>query len=231
MRRAPITVVIPTLDAADGIGPCLAALTEGVAEGLVGELILADGGSTDAIAEVAEAVGARLVEAAPGRGTQLRAGAEEATAPWLLFLHADTVLSPGWTRPVRAHLEAHADRAGYFRLAFDDGAVMARVTAGWANLRSAAFGLPYGDQGLLIHRTLYDRVGGYPDQPLMEDVAIARRLGRARLAAIPATATTSAERYRREGWIRRGSRNLTTLALYLLGAPPERLARRYGKRR
>ncbi|MEL6316509.1 MAG: glycosyl transferase family 2, partial [Pseudomonadota bacterium] len=86
---------------------------------------------------------------------------------------------------------------------------------------------PYGDQGLLISRALYDAVDGYPDQPLMEDVAIARRLGRGGIALLPLAATTSAARYRREGWLRRGLRNWTCLALYFAGVSPERIAARY----
>ena len=222
---APLSVVIPTLDAAHRIGPCLGALGEGIEE-LIHEVILADGGSTDATREAADATGARLVRTAPGRGTQLAAGARAAGGAWLLFLHADTVLAPGWTGAVRRHIAARPDHAGYFRLAFASRHPMARVTAGWANLRARALGLPYGDQGLLIARALYDRVGGYPDIPLMEDVALARRLGR-RLVALDAVAVTSAERYARDGWVRRGARNLTTQALWFLGVPPERLAGRY----
>ena len=101
--------------------------------------------------------------------------------------------------------------------------------AGWANLRSRWFGLPYGDQGLLIHRSLYRTVGGYPEQPLMEDVAIARSLGRARLTGLNAVARTGADRYLRDGWLRRGARNLWTLARYFLGASPEALAKAYRK--
>ncbi len=228
---APISVVIPTLNAAAGIGPCLASLTEGVIEGLVREVVVADAGSEDAIAEVAEAVGAHLVRAERGRGRQLAAGAMAAEAPWLLFLHADTALSPGWAAAVRAHIADRPERAGYFRLRFDSRAAMARVTEGWANTRSALFALPYGDQGLLISRALYDAVGGYPAQALMEDVAIIRRLGRRRLAPIGATATTSAEHYEREGWIRRGAHNILAVSRYLAGADPERLAERYYRRR
>jgi hypothetical protein len=84
--------------------------------------------------------------------------------------------------------------------------------------------LPYGDQGLLVRRDVYDAAGGYDRIPLMEDVALARRLP---LRAIPAIAVTSAARYRRDGWLRRGWRNLSTLALWFAGVSPERLARRY----
>jgi rSAM/selenodomain-associated transferase 2 len=224
---APVSVVIPTLEAADRIGPCLAALVEGVAEGLVAELVITDGGSADAIAEIAEETGARLVAAPRGRGTQLRAGAKAARGDWLLFLHADTVLPPGWPAAVRAQIEAGPGRAGHFRLAFDTPGALARLTAGWANLRARALALPYGDQGLLVHRDLYEAVGGYPPVPLMEDVAIVRALGRRRLTELPATAVTSAERYARAGWLRRGWRNLTTLGLFFLGVRPERLEARY----
>lgn len=223
---APVSVVIPTLNAADGLGPCLGALTEGLMRGLVAELVLADGGSSDAIAAVADAAGARLVRAPRGRGAQLAAGAAAARADWLLFLHADTVLGPGWAEAAARHVAGPADRAGWFRLAFDSNHPMARVTAGWANLRARALGLPFGDQGLLIHRTLYASAGGHPAIPLMEDVALARAL-RGRLMALDATATTSAERYARDGWLRRGARNLSTQALWFAGADPARLARRY----
>lgn len=225
--RAPVSVVIPTLDAAAEIGPCLAALVEGAAAGLVREVILVDGGSEDGIGRVAEAAGARLIRTAPGRGGQLAAGAAAAAGAWLLFLHADTVLAPGWTGAVRRHVERWPDRAGWFRLAFDEPGLAPWLVAGWANLRSAALGLPYGDQGLLLPAGLYREAGGYPDWPLMEDVALARALGRRRLRRLGAVATTSAARYRREGWLRRGGLNLSTLALHFAGVPPGRLARRY----
>ena len=95
------------------------------------------------------------------------------------------------------------------------------------NARSRLLGLPYGDQGLLISRALYQAVGGYRAQPLMEDVDLARRLGRARLAEIPARAVTSAERFVRQGYWRRSTRNWALLARYLAGARPEELARAY----
>ncbi len=228
---APVSVVIPTLQAADRIGPCLGALGEAVMAGVIHEVIVADGGSADAIAEVAEAVGARLVTASRGRGTQLAAGARAARGDWLLFLHADTVVAPGWGAAVLAHIQTRPERAGYFTLRFDAPGPMARFVAGWANLRAALFALPYGDQGLLISRAHYDQTGGYRPIPLMEDVALVRRIGRRRLARLGAAAVTSASRYGADGWLRRGWRNLTTLALYFLGVAPERLARRYERSR
>ena len=224
---APVSVVIPTLNAADRIGPCLGALGEAVMQGVLREVVLADGGSTDGIAQIAEAVGARLVTGPAGRGSQLRAGAAAARGDWLLFLHADTVLDPDWGAAVLAHIHNRPGRAGWFRLAFDTRGRLAWLVAAWANLRSALLGLPYGDQGLLISRHLYEGVGGFAEIPLMEDVDLVRRIGRGRLVRLPTRAVTSAARYTAEGWLRRGWRNLTTLVLYFLGADPERLAKRY----
>lgn len=225
--HAPVSVVIPTLNAAARLGPCVEALGEGLIAGVVRELVIADGGSSDEIAGVAEALGARLVRAPQGRGTQLAAGARVATGKWLLFLHADTVVAPGWASAVVSHIGTQPGKAGYFRLRFDHGGSMARFVAGWANLRSRFLGLPYGDQGFLVSRAVYDAVGGYPEIPLMEDVTLARRLGRARLAQLDGDAVTSAERYAARGWTRRGALNLWTLVLYFSGVAPERLVRRY----
>jgi rSAM/selenodomain-associated transferase 2 len=225
-----LSVVIPTLNAAAALPGCLAALRPARARGLVDQVLVADGGSTDATREIARESAAILVDSAPGRGTQLAAGARMAAGDWLLFLHADTRLAPGWAEAMLAHTAdpAGADRAAAFRLAFDEVSPRAERLAALANWRSRRLGLPYGDQGLLIARALYDAVGGYADLPLMEDVDLARRLGRRRLSLLPVAAVTSASRYRREGWRRRPLRNLTLLALWRLGVPPARLRRRYG---
>lgn len=222
--RAPISIVIPTLNAAAELGPCLAALTEGLQAGLIRELIVSDGGSADGTLALAEAAGAVVVSGPAGRGAQLARGVAAAKGEWLLILHADTRLAPGWSDAVAAHL-AGPERAGWFRLRFRGGGVPGRIVAGWANLRSR-LGLPYGDQGLLVPAALLARLGGYPALPLMEDVALARRL-RGRLAPLASVAETSAARYLAEGWLRRGARNLWLLARYLAGADPVRLAREY----
>ncbi|RMF39765.1 MAG: glycosyltransferase [Alphaproteobacteria bacterium] len=227
---APISVIIPTLQAAGQIGPCIAALTEGLGKGLIRELILADGGSRDGIADLADMLGAKLVTSPPGRGGQLRAGIAQARGAWLLVLHADTVPEPGWSAAVAEHLHHHPQMAGYFRLRFDAAGLAPRLVAGWANLRARLIGLPYGDQGLLIPRALHDAVGGYPDIPLMEDVSLARAL-RGRLRMLPATAVTSAARYLREGWVRQGLRNWGLLLRYLAGVSPARLAAAYDRPR
>ncbi|WP_370211220.1 TIGR04283 family arsenosugar biosynthesis glycosyltransferase [Roseovarius sp.] len=221
--RAKLTVIIPTLNAEATLPACLAALFEGVEAGLIRELLISDGGSGDATAQIADEVGAELVTGAPSRGGQLRRGAAVARGEWLLVLHADTRLSEGWSAAVAAAMAA--GRPGYFKLRFDAPGLAPRLVAGWANLRARLFGLPYGDQGLLISRRAYEAAGGYPDIPLMEDVALVRNLPR--LTRIEAEALTEAEKYLRDGWLRRGAGNLLLLTRYLLGADPNRLARKY----
>ena len=222
---APLSIVIPTLDAEEHLGPCLGALYEGVQAGLIRELIVVDGGSQDRTVEIAREVGAEVIEAAPSRGGQLRAGCGAARAEWLLVIHADSVLQEGWTEAVAAHQDK--EEAGYFRLAFDTGGMAARWVAGWANLRARLFGLPYGDQGLCLRREMYEAVGGFSDIPLMEDVALVRAIGRRSLVPLDAVILTSAAKYRRQGWARRGAGNLWTLLRYFAGVAPERLAAGY----
>lgn len=222
--RAPVSVVIPTLNAESALVETLSALFEGVQAGLIRELIVVDGGSTDGTVALAAEAGAEVLRTEPSRGGQLRTGCAAARGEWLLVLHADTVLHEGWSDPVAAHL--CGKQAACFRLKFDDTSLMARLTASWANLRTRLFGLPFGDQGLLIPRDLYQWCGGYPDQPLMEDLALARALKR-RITLLDCAAITSSARYRDQGWLRRGARNLWLQARYFAGAPPEQLAKDY----
>ncbi len=222
--RAKLSVVIPTLDAAEGLARSLPALGEGLQAGLIRELVVSDGGSQDATLRIATEAGSEVVQGPAGRGGQLRRGAKAAGGEWFLFLHADTELPEGWAAMVQDRMAQGAP--GYFLLGFDTGGVAATLVAGWANLRARYLGLPYGDQGLLVSRRDYDAAGGFPDIPLMEDVAIARALA-PRLHPMPGRVRTSAARYQRDGWVRRGARNLSLLVRYLAGADPERLARRY----
>jgi glycosyltransferase involved in cell wall biosynthesis len=204
-------------------------LIEGLSQGLIRELIVSDGGSDDGTVALAESAGAKILIGPPSRGGQLRRGCAAAKGRWLLIVHADTVLAPGWAQKVADHIvgpDTGPDTGpACFRLQFDTSGGMARWVAGWANLRAGLFGLPYGDQGLLLRQSDYQSAGGYPDQPLMEDVALVRRLKK--LTVLPITAQTSAERYRRGGWLLRGARNLWTLMRYFAGTDPEILAAQY----
>ena len=226
----PLSVIIPTLEAGATLPATLAALAEGRAAGLLREVVVVDGGSADATLTLAQAAGARVVAAPRGRGIQLATGGAVAEGDWLLFLHADTCLGRGWSAVVARFIADPANhrRAGYLRFCLDDEARAARVIEAATRWRCRRLALPYGDQGLLLSAALHREIGGFRPLPLMEDVDIVRRLGRARLAALAADAVTSAARYRRGGYLRRPLRNLCCLALYFLGVPPRLLRLVYG---
>lgn len=228
-----LTVVIPTLDAERTLTAALAALVPAAVAGVVNEVVVADGGSRDATVEIADLAGATVVRCERGRGRQLAAGAERARGDWLLFLHADTVLTPGWEQEAasfmrRVETGGLPPSAAVFRFALDDFGVRPRLLEGVVRARCALLRLPYGDQGLLIPRRLYDAVGGHRPLPVMEDVDLVRRLGWRRIVMLRSVAVTSAERYKRDGYGPRALRNLLCLSLYLLRVPPRTLARLYG---
>ena len=228
MSPFAISALVPTLNAATSLPATLMAL-----RGEVAEIIIADGGSTDGTPDVARACGAQVITAPRGRGPQLRAAAEAATQPWLLALHADTCPGTGWQEAVAVFIarpEA-TEQAGYFRFTLDDAAPEARRLEAMVAWRCRWLGLPYGDQGLLIGRDFYQALGGYDSIPLMEDVALIRRIGRKSLVALPADFITSAEKWRRDGWYARSARNLFCLSLWFAGVSPDRIARLYARRR
>lgn len=227
---APISIVIPTLNAGADLPATLQSLVPALTSGLVHELVFSDGGSADDTLDIADQMGAVVVTGPAGRGGQLARGVAASRGAWVLVLHADTQLTGDWTRALIRHMSGDGAQAGYFALRFRASGLWPAWVAAWANWRARVFGLPYGDQGLFLSRTLYDAVGGYPDIPLMEDVALARAL-RGKLVALDGVAETSAVRYQNEGWARRGARNLWTLIRYLGGTSPQRLAQSYARRR
>ncbi len=216
-----ISVVIPALNAAASLPATLASITE------ADECVVVDGGSSDGTVALAVSLGARVLSAPGGRGGQLAAGVTAAQGGWLLLLHADTRLAQGWRDAIRGHMVEQPRRAGYCRFALDSGDPGARRLERLVAWRCRVMALPYGDQGMLIHRDLLRDIGGIRPLPLMEDVDLVRRLGRRRLVPLDVAAVTSAEKWRRQGWHRRSMRNLLCLALYFVGIPPRVIARLY----
>lgn len=224
-----ISVVIPTLNAASALPSALAQFDAARAVGLVNDVVVSDGGSRDASITVARTAGATVVAGAPGRGQQLARGAHAAEGDWLLFLHVDTRLDDEWESPVAAFVASRDEgRAAAFTFALDDDRPQARWLERVVSWRCRVLALPYGDQGLLISRKLYDELGGFRPMPLMEDVDFVRRLGRPRLAILNVRAVTSAERYHRDGYLLRSLRNLCCLSLFFAGMPQRLIVKLYG---
>lgn len=216
-----VSVVIPGLNAAGTLGASVATVAWAT------EIVVVDGGSTDGTVNAATRLGVRVITASRGRGTQFAAGVAAARHDWLLLLHADTRLAPDAEAAARTHMARHPDRAGYFRFTLDSADPRARRLEHFVAWRCRMLALPYGDQALLIRRDLLCSVGGIRPLPLMEDVDLVRRLGRRRLVALDAAAMTSAEKFERDGWLRRSARNLCCLGLWFAGVAPHRIGRLY----
>ncbi|MFL2769611.1 MAG: TIGR04283 family arsenosugar biosynthesis glycosyltransferase [Rhodospirillaceae bacterium] len=221
-----LSIVIPTLDAAARLSICLESLMEWRGPK---EVIVVDGGSEDATVEIARTYNITILHTTPSRGEQMRYGATYATGSWLLFLHADTVLEAGWADEVRAFIEnvSNLQRAAAFKFVLDDNSTQAHRVERLVAWRCHHFGLPYGDQGLCICKNHYTAIGGYRPIPLMEDIDLIQRLGKNKVQILDAAAVTSAERYQRDGWWARPSRNLVCLFLYMCGLPPHWITRFY----
>lgn len=222
-----LSIVIPTLNAAGTLPACLRAVQSW--PGQI-QILIIDGGSDDETVDRAHAFDVTVLPAERGRGGQLRRGALSAIGDWLLFLHADTVLNEGWDQEALAFVEDIGNRrqAAAFHFALDDNSPQAQRVERLVAWRCRALGLPYGDQGLLMHRNLYDATGGYEPLPLMEDVDLVRRIGRRNVHIFDTAAVTSADRFRRDGWWARPSRNLFCLFLYMCGVPARWIAKLYG---
>ncbi len=224
MQNPAISVVIPVLrDAA-----AATRLVGSIPAKAPVEVILVDGGDDPALLALARH-GVRIVRSAPGRGTQMNAGAAASSADWILFLHADSLLPSGWHD---ALLSAPPEaRGGWFRFALDAHGWQARLVEWGVRWRVRLFRLPYGDQGIFVHRGTFEALGGFAPLPLLEDVAFVRRLVAAGpVFEVPLSLVTSARRWERDGWFAHSARNLAIITAYLAGVSPSRLSRWYGRR-
>jgi len=217
-----LAIVVPTLDEAPG----LAALLER-ARAEADEVWVSDGGSRDGTAEIARGLGVGLVSGPPGRGPQLNRGARAANAEILLFLHADTRLAEGAGDEVRAAIRGGAV-GGAFTVRFASERWLFKLGSRLVNLRTRLTRCPLGDQAQFVGRETFERLGGYRDWPILEDLDFARRLARAgRTVLIERPVETSARRYERQGIARTIAVNWLIFGLYFAGVSPRRLARLY----
>lgn len=225
-KRPPLlSVIVPVLDEEATVGLLLSDLGRLLT---AHEVIVVDGGSLDSTTDLSRAAGARVVAAGRGRGVQLRAGADAARAPLLLFLHADVRLDEAALALLDEIGVARPPCAMAFRLRIDASGVTYRLIEWGTNVRSRLLALPYGDQGLVVRREDYVRAGGYLPVPVMEDVALVRALRRVtKVHVLDAAVDVSGRRWRAEGPLRRTVKNWLLMVRYLTGTPPERLAHRY----
>jgi rSAM/selenodomain-associated transferase 2 len=214
-----VSVVVPTLEEADRVGALIEALGKDGFE----EVIVSDGASVDTTRDIARAAGAIVVEGPRGRGSQLQRGADAASGDILFFLHADSTPPPGARALIQHTLAAPGISAGCFRLVFDRPHPLLSLYGAMSRINHDLF--TYGDQGFFIPRAVFDRIGGYTNAPLFEDVDIVRRARRAgRFIKLGEPMTTSARRFLQSGIARRQLANAGLVALYTLGVPPRRLA-------
>ena len=223
---ARISIIIPTLNSETELYETLGSLFEGIENDLIRELIISDGGSTDKTKSIAYEAGAVLIEGPCSRGLQISKGVDKSRGDWILILHADTSLSLGWSLNLLQKIDRNF--AYYFKLKFQSKSPFARILEYWVQIRSKFLGLPYGDQGLLIHRDLLNTLGGFPEIPLMEDIALAIKL-KSDTKSLDILAYTSAEKYHKNGWFRQSVLNFFLLIQYLLGKDPNQLFKVYYK--
>lgn len=223
MAGIMVSVIIPTLNEADHVAASLRSVE--AQPGKV-ETFVVDGGSTDDTRSIAERH-AVVVPSERGRAVQMNTGARHAHGEALLFLHADSALHPEALAHVRRTLRDPRIVGGTFTLSFDRDEPLLRVYAFCTRFRFRYF--HYGDQGIFVRRSVFERLGGFKEIPLMEDVDFLRRLYRAgRVALLPFPVTTSARRFTRRGAFRQQSLNFLLVSLYAMGANPKTLARWYG---
>lgn len=222
-----LSIVMPILDESDNLSHTLKALKLMQFPGVV-EVLAVDGGSRDDSVQVAERAGCRVLSCAPGRGRQMNVGARAARGRYLLFLHADTILPPDYLSLVCRSLSRSGVAIGAFSLAIADRRPVFRFLEKLVSWRSRFFGRPYGDQVFFMERALFDRVGGFWQEPLLEDVDLLRRVKKeGQLVILPSRVETSARRWQRLGVLPVTFINQLIMFGYYLGVPPKYLVRIY----
>ena len=223
-----VSVIVPTLDEEKNIGPLLEDLQKACRV----EVVVVDGGSRDRTVARAQKMGAHVITSPPGRARQMNRGAAAARGGLIFFVHADSRLPSGFDTLLRQALNAPGVAAAAFRLRIEAPGGGLRFVEFWANLRSRVLQMPYGDQGLGIAAALFERIGGFPDLPIMEDFELVRRLhSRGRIMILPAAVRTSPRRWLNVGVGRTTLINQAIVCAYLAGVPPQKLARLYRRSR
>ncbi len=216
-----ISIIIPVLNEANTIARVISTARN--AENV--EIIVADGGSSDGTVEIAQNQADIAISTTPGRARQMNAGAAASTGDILLFLHADTLLPRGYDSGVRQALAKPSSAAGAFELKIDGRRLCLRLVETGVNWRSNFLQMPYGDQAIFLSSATFDKIGGFPDLPLMEDFEFVRQLKKqGRIEIVPQSVLTSARRWQQVGVLKTTAINQIVIIAYFLGVSPDRLA-------
>ncbi|MCT7952050.1 TIGR04283 family arsenosugar biosynthesis glycosyltransferase [Ancylothrix sp. C2] len=219
--KAKISIIIPVLNEA-GI---IAKTINSTQTGQNIEIIVSDGGSADSTAEIAKKAGAKVINSPKGRALQMNAGVSIATGEILLFLHADTVLSPGYDSMIRQALQQTQTVAGAFELQIDGLHPGLRMVETAVNWRSRWLQMPYGDQAIFMPTQLFKQLGGFPEMPIMEDFAMIQKLQRqGKINIVKLPVLTSDRRWHKNGILKTTAINQLVILGYFLGVPPASLA-------
>ena len=207
-----ISLIIPTLNSSLNIRTILNNL-----KGIFFEIIVIDGQSSDDSYKIAKRYTRQVYTAEPGRGYQLSMGALKSKGEWLLFLHSDSLLNEECLLRINEFISSPTNKykAAVFKLKINNSNIFARIIENLANIRTKIFSLPYGDQGLLISKEYYQKIGGYKKVKIMEDLDIIKKIGGKNLIILDAYIKTSSENYVRDGWIYRPLKNIICLTLFL----------------
>ncbi|WP_414549756.1 TIGR04283 family arsenosugar biosynthesis glycosyltransferase [Anabaena sp. CCY 0017] len=215
-----ISIIIPTFNEAANIENAIASTQPSTNV----ELIVVDGGSQDDTVNIAKSLGVKVISSPPGRAVQMNAGAMAATGDILLFLHADTLLPAGFDNMVRSALQQPKTVAGAFTLQIDADYWALRWVEKGVNWRSHFYQMPYGDQAIFLTTEIFQKIGKFPDLPIMEDFELIRRLKRTgKIAIIPVPVITSARRWLKKGVFYTTLLNQIIITAYFLGISPERI--------
>ena len=217
------------LNEAAAIASTLDALRRGAPDA---ELIVVDGGSTDASVAIARPLCDALIDASRGRAQQMNAGARASHGDALVFVHADTIVPPTFAADIASALSDPAVVGGRFDVRLDASALPYRIIGAMISIRSRISRTGTGDQAIFVRRDVFDSLGGFPELELCEDLEFSRRLKRAgRIACLRTRVTTSARRWNRDGVARTVVKMWLIRAMYLMGVPPARLKRMYADTR
>ncbi len=221
-----LTVIVPTLNEAAHLAASLSSLPREA------EVVVCDGGSVDETLSMSTRSGARVVTGSRGRARQMNRGADAARGDTLLFLHADCTLGPDAYDQIQTALDNDDVVGGSFRMSIRDASWGLSWIAATSNARARYLQTPYGDQALFVRRSAFEKLGGFPDIPFMEDVALVRKLKRlGKLVCVDETGTTGARHWKQLGPARTTLLNWSMVTLYLLGVPAERLEPYYRRLR